>query len=73
MSQQEIASLFDKWNQELQTRGPKQVGALYAEDGILLPTVSNQVRHNPEEIADYFRPLSKPSHLTQNYEYPQSS
>jgi uncharacterized protein (TIGR02246 family) len=54
MSQQEIASLFDNWNQALQTRDPKQVAALYAQDGILLPTVSNQVRHNPAEIEDYF-------------------
>ena len=28
--------------------------ALYAEDAILLPTVSNQVRHNHAEINDYF-------------------
>ena len=54
MSQQEIASLFDKWNQALQTQDPQQVAALYAEDGILLPTVSNKVCHNPQEIADYF-------------------
>ena len=54
MSQQEIASLFDNWNQALQTRDSKQVAALYAQDGILLPTVSNQVRHNLAEIEDYF-------------------
>ena len=28
--------------------------ALYAENAILLPTVSNRVRHNHAEIRDYF-------------------
>ena len=27
---------------------------MYAEDAVLLPTVSNQVRHNHAEIRDYF-------------------
>lgn len=50
----EIAGLFDAWNEALQTGGPHDVALLYAEDGVLLPTVSNQVRSNREEIADYF-------------------
>ncbi|MCH2191362.1 MAG: SgcJ/EcaC family oxidoreductase [Gammaproteobacteria bacterium] len=55
MNNLEISSLFDKWNAALQTGDPKQVAALYDEkDGILLPTVSNQVRHNHAEIEDYF-------------------
>lgn len=54
MNKNEIIALFDQWNAALQTGDPKQVTALYAEDAILLPTVSNQVRHNPEEIEDYF-------------------
>ena len=33
---------------------PDQVTALYADNAVLLPTVSNQVRHNPAEIRDYF-------------------
>jgi uncharacterized protein (TIGR02246 family) len=52
---QDIASLFQLWNDALQTREPKSVVALYASDAILLPTVSNQVRHNHEEIEDYFK------------------
>ena len=51
---QEIASLFQKWNDALKTRDPKNVVALYDTDAILLPTVSNQVRHNHSEITDYF-------------------
>ena len=49
-----IAVLFDRWNEALQTGEPKQVAALYEYNAILLPTVSNQVRHNHEEIEDYF-------------------
>lgn len=54
MNKNDIAALFDTWNMALKTGDPKQVAALYAKDGILLPTVSNQVRHNHEEIEDYF-------------------
>jgi uncharacterized protein (TIGR02246 family) len=54
MEKGEITVLFDQWNSALQTGDPKQVAALYATDAILLPTVSNQVRHNHQEIEDYF-------------------
>ena len=54
MNISEIGSLFNDWNDALQTGDPKQVAALYESDGILLPTVSNQVRHNHVEIEDYF-------------------
>ena len=50
----EITALFDAWNNALQTGDPKKVAALYETNGILLPTVSNKVRHNHEEIEDYF-------------------
>jgi uncharacterized protein (TIGR02246 family) len=54
VSQQEIASLFDRWNQSLQTGDPHKVVANYAERSILLPTVSNQPRLTPAEKEDYF-------------------
>ncbi|MFZ4604322.1 MAG: SgcJ/EcaC family oxidoreductase [Caulobacterales bacterium] len=50
----EIAALFDEWNATLQTGGPHDMALLYAEDGVLLPTVSNEVRSNRAEIANYF-------------------
>lgn len=53
-SKAEIAALFDEWNATLQTGGPHDMALLYAEDGVLLPTVSNDVRSNRAEIADYF-------------------
>jgi uncharacterized protein (TIGR02246 family) len=53
-TKKEIAGLFDDWNNALRTGGPHDVALLYAEDGVLLPTISNQVRSNRVEIADYF-------------------
>jgi len=54
MSKNEITALFDEWNSALQTGDPKKVAVLYETNSILLPTVSNKVRHNHEEIKDYF-------------------
>ena len=54
MSNNEILPLFNEWNNALQTGDPKKVAALYESNAILLPTVSNKVRHNHEEIEDYF-------------------
>ncbi|MCO7226642.1 SgcJ/EcaC family oxidoreductase [Pleionea sp. CnH1-48] len=54
MTDNEIISLFDDWNQALQTGDPQKVVALYDENAILLPTISNQVRRTQEERADYF-------------------
>ena len=54
MNKIDISSLFEIWNNALQTGDPKKVAELYETNAILLPTVSNKVRHNHEEIADYF-------------------
>ena len=54
MEKTEITALFEEWNSALQTGDPKQVASLYETNAILLPTVSNKVRHNHEEIEDYF-------------------
>lgn len=50
----EIAALFDRWNRSLATGDPNAVLANYAPDAILLPTLSDRVRHNPDELRDYF-------------------
>ena len=47
MKNNEILALFDQWNNALKTGNPKEVVKLYA-------AVSNKVRHNHEEIEDYF-------------------
>ena len=54
MNSSEIVSLLTEWNDTLQTGDAKKVCTLYESDGILLPTVSNQVRHNHAEMEDYF-------------------
>jgi len=54
VSEAEIAALFDRWNQSLQTGDPHKVVANYAERSILLPTVSNKPRLTPNEKEDYF-------------------
>jgi uncharacterized protein (TIGR02246 family) len=54
LTEQEVLDLFNNWNDVLQTGDPHQVAALYSYEATLLPTVSNKVRHNHEEIADYF-------------------
>lgn len=46
--------LFNKWNDALQTGSAKKVASLYAENAVLLPTVSNLPRTTPAEIEDYF-------------------
>ncbi len=51
---QEIASLFDRWNASLQTGDPQKVVANYALKSVLLPTLSNKPRLTPAEKADYF-------------------
>ena len=53
-SEQEIAGLFDRWNNSLATLDPVKVTANYAPDAVLLPTVSNTPRTNHSEIRAYF-------------------
>ena len=54
VSEQQIAALFDRWNNSLQTGDPHKVVANYAAPSILLATVSNKPRLSPEEKEEYF-------------------
>ena len=49
-----ISKLIDNWNLALQTEDAKKVVELYSSSAILIPTISNKVRHNHREIEDYF-------------------
>jgi uncharacterized protein (TIGR02246 family) len=53
-SDAEISSLFDRWNQSLQTGDPHKVVDNYAERSILLATLSNKPRVTHSEKEDYF-------------------
>ncbi|WP_162595090.1 nuclear transport factor 2 family protein [Variovorax sp. PBL-E5] len=53
-SEPEVAALFDRWNQSLQTGDAHKVVANYADKSILLPTVSNTPRLNAAQKLDYF-------------------
>jgi uncharacterized protein (TIGR02246 family) len=50
----EISDQFVMWNDAIQTGNIDNVVACYAADAILLPTVSAKVRHNHDEMRDYF-------------------
>ena len=54
VNEEQVIALFGDWNDALATGNPDVVTNMYAEDAVLLPTVSNQVRHNHAEIRDYF-------------------
>ena len=54
LRQQQVAALFDRWNNALKTLNPDEVVRNYAPDAVLLPTVSNKPRLTQEERKDYF-------------------
>ncbi|WHQ73710.1 SgcJ/EcaC family oxidoreductase [Pantoea sp. Lij88] len=54
-SEQDVASLFNTWNETLATGDATKVSQLYASDAVLLPTISNQVRLTDQERIDYFK------------------
>jgi uncharacterized protein (TIGR02246 family) len=58
-----VADLFNKWSAALQSGKTDEVVRLYGKDAILLPTISNRVRHNHAELKEYFNQLleSKPT------------
>ena len=53
-SEQEVAALFDRWNQSLQTGDAHKVVANYAPKSVLLATVSNTPRLDAAQKQDYF-------------------
>ena len=50
----DIAGLLEEWIASLRTGRPERVVANYAEDAILIPTLSSQIRHTHSEIREYF-------------------
>lgn len=54
ITKEQISALFDRWNASLATGKAEEVTKNYADDAVLLPTMSNKVRTSPAEITDYF-------------------
>jgi uncharacterized protein (TIGR02246 family) len=54
VTEQQVAELFDRWNDSLSTGNPHKVAENYAPASILLPTVSNKPRLTAAEKEDYF-------------------
>lgn len=54
ISEKQVEGLFDRWNASLDTLDPAKVTANYADDAVLLPTVSNTPRTDRAMIQDYF-------------------
>jgi len=54
MNKNGVLAIFEEWNNALKTGDPENVAKLYAPGAILLPTMSNIVRHDHNEIKDYF-------------------
>ncbi len=50
-----VAELFSRWNGSLATGDPAKVAANYAQESILLATISNQPRLTASDRIDYFR------------------
>jgi len=51
---EKVAGLFDRCNDSLKTLSPDAVAKNYAEDAVLLPTLSNKPRFTENERKDYF-------------------
>ena len=52
--QKQALILFDQWNNAIETKDPDTVTELYADDAILLPTLSNTICNSHEKIKNYF-------------------
>lgn len=46
---------FSKWNDALQTKDPKKVAELYAENATFLPTVSGEFKKGQSGAEEYFK------------------
>lgn len=54
-TEKDISELFDRWNESLKSGDPNAVAMNYADDSVLLPTLSGKARFTYDERVDYFR------------------
>jgi uncharacterized protein (TIGR02246 family) len=55
LSEEEVAKLFDQWNEALASKDATRVAALYHPNSLLLPTISDVPRMNLQDIQDYYQ------------------
>lgn len=71
LTDDEVDALFDTWNAALATGDAQTVADLYADDAVLLSTLSADVKDTPEEVrgyfADTFLPNSPQGEITESY------
>lgn len=71
LTDEEVDALFDTWNEALATGDAAAVTALYADDAVLLSTLSGDVKETPEEIEGYFADTFLPNQpqgvITESY------
>lgn len=53
-SKSEISEQLDRWMAAVEACSSERILKLYAEEAVLLPTLSSKVRHDQDEIRDYF-------------------
>ena len=54
ITEEEVQSLFQLWNDALNTLDPKEVAMRYSKDAVLLPTMKDDARTDFFKIEDYF-------------------
>jgi uncharacterized protein (TIGR02246 family) len=54
VAKEDIKKLFDRWNNSLRTKKPDIVVKNYADDAVLLPTLSQKMRQNSANLREYF-------------------
>ena len=54
LSEREVSGWFEEWNQALASGDTSEVVKLYADQALLLPTLSAEPRQSPAAIRDYF-------------------
>jgi len=53
--EQEVKEVFNTWLKAVSTGSPDAVMTLYADDAVLLPTLSGEICNTPEKRLGYFK------------------
>lgn len=62
------SNLVQKWGDALSSTPEKMSESMYAQSGVLVPTVDNDIRTNREGIANYFKEFMKHRPIMEHFE-----